>query len=88
MSEPILSTELRKAGIGDELHSLGFQIWPEKTDPKKFVYEDIAIASYLIVSVNSVIPRDREVIYDISKTMKQNWEVSNKGSSRTYRGGS
>ena len=26
------------------------QMWPEVTDPLKYVYEDIAIASYLIVS--------------------------------------
>ena len=26
-----------------------FQIWPENTDPLKFVYEDVAIATYLIV---------------------------------------
>lgn len=26
-----------------------FQIWKETTDPLKFIYEDIAIASYLIV---------------------------------------
>ena len=26
------------------------QDWPEATDPHKFVYEDIAIATYLIVS--------------------------------------
>lgn len=25
------------------------QIWPEKTDPQKFVYEDVAIATYLLV---------------------------------------
>ena len=25
-------------------------MWPERTDPQKFVYEDIAIASYLLVS--------------------------------------
>lgn len=25
------------------------QIWPECTDPQKFVYEDISIAAYLIV---------------------------------------
>lgn len=27
-----------------------FQNWPESTDPEKFVYEDIAIAAYLLVS--------------------------------------
>ena len=27
-----------------------FQTWPEATDPHKFVYEDIAIAAYLLVS--------------------------------------
>lgn len=26
-------------------------MWPESTDPQKFVYEDIAIASYLLVSI-------------------------------------
>lgn len=26
-----------------------FQVWPEVTDPEKFVYEDVAIASYLLV---------------------------------------
>ena len=26
------------------------QNWPEATDPHKFVYEDIAIATYLLVS--------------------------------------
>ncbi len=25
------------------------QNWPERTDPQKFVYEDIAIATYLLV---------------------------------------
>jgi hypothetical protein len=27
------------------------QIWPERTDPQKFVYEDVAIAAYLLVCV-------------------------------------
>ena len=27
-----------------------FQTWPEGTDPRKFVYEDVAIAAYLLVS--------------------------------------
>ena len=26
-----------------------YQIWPEVTDPAKFVYEDVAIATYLLV---------------------------------------
>lgn len=26
-----------------------FQIWPECTDPTKFVYEDVAIATYLLL---------------------------------------
>ena len=26
-----------------------FQIWPEVTDPQKFVYEDVAIATYLLL---------------------------------------
>lgn len=25
------------------------QIWPESTDPSKFVYEDVAIATYLLL---------------------------------------
>ena len=29
------------------------QVWPEVTDPEKFVYEDVAIATYLLVSVSS-----------------------------------
>ena len=29
------------------------QDWPESTDPQKFVYEDIAIAAYLLVSTAS-----------------------------------
>ena len=28
------------------------QNWPETTDPQKFVYEDIAIATYLLVRSN------------------------------------
>ena len=27
-------------------------MWPERTDPHKFVYEDVAIATYLLVSGN------------------------------------
>lgn len=30
--------------------NLCLQIWPETTDPSKFVYEDVAIAAYLMVS--------------------------------------
>lgn len=26
-----------------------FQVWPEVTDPEKFVFEDVAIATYLLV---------------------------------------
>lgn len=35
----------------NNLHVLAnvFQVWPEVTDPEKFVYEDVAIASYLLV---------------------------------------
>lgn len=33
--------------------------WPEKTDPRKFVFEDIAIASFLI----SLWEMDRDEIY-------------------------
>lgn len=32
----------------DYLHSR-FEVWPERTDPAKFVYEDVAIASYLLL---------------------------------------
>lgn len=28
------------------------QVWPEVTDPEKFVFEDVAIATYLLVSLN------------------------------------
>ena len=28
---------------------LNFQIWPEKTNPEKYVFEDVAIATYLLV---------------------------------------
>ena len=28
-----------------------FQVWPEKTDPQKFVFEDVAIATYLLVGI-------------------------------------
>lgn len=33
-------------------HSFFFfflKVWPEVTDPEKFVYEDVAIATYLLV---------------------------------------
>lgn len=30
-------------------HIVLHQIWPEVTDPAKFVYEDVAIATYLLV---------------------------------------
>lgn len=30
------------------------QIWPEKTDPQKFVYEDVAIATYLLVRFRKI----------------------------------
>lgn len=29
-----------------------FQAWPEVTDPEKFVYEDVAIAAYLLVRMH------------------------------------
>ncbi|PIO33049.1 hypothetical protein AB205_0055330 [Aquarana catesbeiana] len=34
------------------LHSVSswLQVWPEVTDPEKFVYEDVAISTYLLVS--------------------------------------
>lgn len=31
------------------------QVWPEVTDPEKFVYEDVAIATYLLVSSNLLV---------------------------------
>lgn len=31
------------------MKNLYLQMWPETTDPLKFVYEDIAIATYLIL---------------------------------------
>lgn len=34
-----------------------FQIWPENTDPYKFVYEDIAIAAYLITLWNGTVQK-------------------------------
>ena len=30
-------------------------MWPERTDPHKFVYEDVAIATYLLVSGTLII---------------------------------
>jgi len=36
------------------LNLLFLQNWPEATDPHKFVYEDIAIATYLLVRWRSV----------------------------------
>ena len=34
------------------------QNWPEATDPSKFVYEDIAIASYLLVGFPPPVVND------------------------------
>ena len=31
------------------------QMWPEGTDPQKFVYEDIAIAAYLLVRSDNAL---------------------------------
>lgn len=31
------------------------QVWPEVTDPEKFVFEDVAIATYLLVSLISFL---------------------------------
>ena len=33
------------------MYDFFLQNWPEGTDPHKFVYEDIAIATYLLVSL-------------------------------------
>lgn len=30
-------------------YKLSLQIWPDNTDPSKFVYEDIAIATYILL---------------------------------------
>lgn len=38
--------------LWDELNSLApsfLKVWPEVTDPEKFVFEDVAIATYLLV---------------------------------------
>lgn len=35
-----------------------FQVWPEVTDPEKFVYEDVAIAAYLLVRTHLIRGRD------------------------------
>ncbi|XP_022190680.2 probable tRNA (uracil-O(2)-)-methyltransferase [Nilaparvata lugens] len=35
--------------LKDKYGKLFVEIWPERTDPSKFVYEDIAIAAYLIL---------------------------------------
>lgn len=32
-----------------------YQVWPEVTDPEKFVFEDVAIATYLLVSVKLLL---------------------------------
>lgn len=34
--------------IEKDINCLHISNWTEKTDPKKFVYEDLAIASYLL----------------------------------------
>jgi tRNASer (uridine44-2'-O)-methyltransferase len=36
------------ANLKEKYGSPMVEIWPEKTDPKKYVYEDIAIAAYLL----------------------------------------
>ena len=38
---------------------LFFKMWTEVTDPMKYVYEDIAIATYLIVSLLYIPYRDK-----------------------------
>lgn len=37
------------------------KVWPEVTDPEKFVYEDVAIAAYLLVRILSVFTLTRSV---------------------------
>lgn len=44
----VLSRTLSKED-GKLFMNVSFQIWPEQTDPLKFVHEDVAIASYLIL---------------------------------------
>ena len=39
------------------------QNWPETTDPHKFVYEDIAIATFLLVSGVALRARLRDCDY-------------------------
>ncbi|GJQ75694.1 hypothetical protein Trydic_g17768 [Trypoxylus dichotomus] len=41
------------------------EIWPENTDPLKFVYEDIAIASYLICIWESVKTTQKPTFLDL-----------------------
>lgn len=36
------------------------QVWPEVTDPEKFVYEDVAIAAYLLVGTHLIARRGGE----------------------------
>ncbi|XP_052538709.1 probable tRNA (uracil-O(2)-)-methyltransferase isoform X4 [Tympanuchus pallidicinctus] len=38
------------------------KVWPEVTDPEKFVYEDVAIATYLLES--SIVPGDSHLFPD------------------------
>ena len=39
------------------------RIWPERTDPSKFVYEDVAIATYLLLLGSN--EKDREILFII-----------------------
>lgn len=40
-------------------------MWPEVTDPEKFVYEDVAIATYLLVGVHVLmsLTGSKEVVF-------------------------
>lgn len=53
MSIQIVLTEhfLKKFQMVQKIIFLYFflKVWPEVTDPEKFVYEDVAIATYLLV---------------------------------------
>lgn len=44
-----LAKTLRIVNLNSYFINFEWQAWPENTDPKKFVYEDIAIATYLIL---------------------------------------
>ena len=51
--EPLISPPLLRSY--SSFNSGRLQVWPEVTDPEKFVYEDVAIATYLLVSSNLLV---------------------------------